>query len=106
MLTCLLSPLLSSPLPCRHEFKVTGPLLVVVPAKSLSFWEGELAFWGAGGNVVSYAGPMTCRNIIHDHELWLHPTSLDAKAAGELRASCAGRVPKPGGQGSCSRAVQ
>jgi hypothetical protein len=75
---------------------VTGPLLVVVPAKSLAFWEGELAFWGAGTNAVSYAGPVTSRSIIHDHELWLHPASLDAKAAGELRASCSGRVAKPG----------
>jgi hypothetical protein len=83
---------------------VVGPLLVVVPAKSLSFWEGELAFWGQGANSVSYAGPMTCRNIIHDHELWLHPSSLDAKAAGELRASCSGRVPKPGRAGNAASA--
>jgi hypothetical protein len=88
-----------------REFHVTGPLLVVVPAKSLPFWEGELAFWGEGTNAVSYAGPITSRLIIHDHELWLHPSSLDAKAASELRASCSGRVAKPGARQQRSAAA-
>ena len=29
----------------RRDFRALGPVLVVVPPASLSFWEGEFAFW-------------------------------------------------------------
>ena len=62
----------------RHEFKVCGPMLVVVPQSALGFWEGEFTFWaGQGCNVVPYAGSTAARALIHDHELWLQPGSLD-----------------------------
>ena len=65
----------------RHEFKSPGPVLVVVPPASLSFWEGEFAFWaGKEVNVVSFAGSSTARSIIHDHEMWLTPGSMDGRS--------------------------
>lgn len=62
----------------RHEFKCCGPILVVVPPADLAFWEGEVAFWaGPACNLVTYAGTASARALIHDHELWLAPGSLD-----------------------------
>lgn len=65
----------------RHEFKSLGPVLVVMPPAKLAFWEGEFAFWAGGGlNVVPFSGSALARSIIHDHELWLSPTSLDGRS--------------------------
>ena len=62
----------------RQEFKCTGPVLVVVPPTALAFWEGEFAFWaGQDCNVVTFAGSSAARLLIHEHELWLSPGSLD-----------------------------
>lgn len=62
----------------RYEFKCCGPILVVVPPTALPFWEGEFAFWaGQECNVVAYAGTLAARTLIHEHELWLAPGSLD-----------------------------
>ena len=59
--------------------------MVVTPAASLGFWEGEFAFWGAADlNVVAYAGSLAARAVIHDHELWLAPTSLDGRTKPRL----------------------
>lgn len=62
----------------RHEFRSSSPALIIVPPTALSFWEGEFAFWaGQECNVVTFAGSPAARNLIHDHELWLAPGSLD-----------------------------
>ncbi len=66
----------------RQEFKCAGPVLVVVPPTALAFWEGEFAFWaGQECNVVTFAGSSAARSLIHDHELWLSPGSLDHRNA-------------------------
>ena len=58
------------------------PILVVAPATTLPFWEGETALWvGDDANVIVYAGSLAARNVMHDHELWLSPGSLDGKSA-------------------------
>ncbi|KAK9823247.1 hypothetical protein WJX72_001331 [[Myrmecia] bisecta] len=65
----------------RHEFQCPGPILIVMPASNLAFWEGEFAFWvGRDANVVSYSGSVAARSIIQENELWLTPASLDGKA--------------------------
>jgi len=77
------------------ELRVTAPLLVVVPASALGFWEGELAFWAPQrSNTVVYSGSVAARNCIHDHELWLTLGSLDGKGggAGASKAGSAARV--------------
>jgi hypothetical protein len=30
---------------CSHEFKAAAPLLIIVPAALIDFWEGEWQFW-------------------------------------------------------------
>src|SRR4051812_8849416 len=103
---------------CRHEFKVTSPVLIIVPSAVIDFWRGEWEFWSGAanaledsstlpaaasvsagpstaecsssstlrhGNLVCYSGVSAARNIIHDHELWLQPGSLDGKATGRGR---------------------
>lgn len=64
----------------RVEFVQRGPVLVVVPAHTLEFWEGEISFW-LGGEVsaATAAGTVTARNQVYDHELWLLPGSMDLK---------------------------
>lgn len=69
-------------LPCRHEMEAVWPILIVAPATMLPFWEGETALWmGDDANVIVYAGSLSARNMMHDHELWLSPGSLDGKSA-------------------------
>lgn len=64
----------------RVEFAQRGPVLVVVPANTLAFWEGEARFWlGEGVATAVAAGTVTARNQIYDHELWLLPGSMDIK---------------------------
>ena len=66
----------------RNEFKCCGPVLLVVPADMLAFWEGEFAFWaGRHVNVVTYAGSAHVRGTVLDNELWLQPSSMDGKSA-------------------------
>lgn len=66
----------------RHEFKCCGPVLLVVPADMLAFWEGEFEFWaGRDVNVVTYSGGAQARGIVLENELWLQPTSMDGKSA-------------------------
>ena len=68
--------------PCRHEMEAVRPILIVAPATMLPFWEGETALWmGDDANVIVYAGSLSARNMMHDHELWLSPGSLDGKSA-------------------------
>ena len=68
--------------PRRHEFKCCGPVLLVVPADMLAFWEGEFAFWaGKDVNVVTYEGSTHSRSTISENELWLQPSSMDGKSA-------------------------
>jgi SNF2 family DNA or RNA helicase len=79
-----------------EEFKATAPILVVVPLSMLSFWEGELAFWAPPDfNAVTYSGLVAARNCIHDHELWLQPSSMDGKVGFSGKCQLGGRVPKP-----------
>lgn len=66
----------------RHEMEAVRPILIVAPATMLPFWEGETALWvGDDANVIVYAGSLAARNVMHDHELWLSPGSLDGKSA-------------------------
>ena len=65
----------------RHEFNSLGPMLVIMPPARLAFWEGEFRFWaGSSLNVISYVGSAASRGIIHDHELWLSPGSMDGRS--------------------------
>lgn len=58
------------------------PILIVAPATMLPFWEGETALWmGDDANVIVSAGSLSARNMMHDHEMWLSPGSLDGKSA-------------------------
>jgi hypothetical protein len=90
---------------CRSEFKAGAPLLVVVPAAALEFWEGEWALWAASAaetspdsssstapqqqqqpfDMVVYSGSAAARSIIQDFELWQDPAALDSKAKVCLR---------------------
>jgi hypothetical protein len=63
---------------------------------------GELAFWAPPDtHVVTYSGTVAARNTLHEHEMWLQPSSMDGKlgsgsAAGTSgRAALSARVPKP-----------
>lgn len=41
---------------------------------------GEFAFWlGPSVDVLPYYGPVAARAVMHDHELWLHPSSLEGR---------------------------
>jgi hypothetical protein len=78
----------------RSEQRCSGPVLLVAPAASLPYWQGECAHWlGPGADVVCYHGAAAARAAIHDHELWLSPASLDGRAAGLLPA-LGDRLPK------------
>ncbi|GLI58399.1 hypothetical protein VaNZ11_000099 [Volvox africanus] len=103
-----------------HDFKVTGPLLVIAPQAMLDFWEGDWNFWVAGAtaeqyahgtsanatkevslapgssiNVVIYTGSAAARMLLHEQELWLSPSSLDRKGSmGRSRDDCPNKVPK------------
>ncbi|GIL66592.1 hypothetical protein Vafri_20082 [Volvox africanus] len=103
-----------------HDFKVTGPLLVITPQAMLDFWEGDWNFWVAGAtaeqyahgtsanatkevssapgssiNVVVYTGSAAARMLLHEQELWLSPSSLDRKGSiGRGRDDCPNKVPK------------
>lgn len=58
------------------------PILIVAPSSMLPFWEGELGLWvGDDANVVTYAGVLAARSVMHDNELWLAPGSMDGKSA-------------------------
>ena len=66
----------------RHEFKCCGPVLLVVPADMLAFWEGEFEFWGGREvNVVTYSGCAQARGIVLENDVWLQPSSMDGKSA-------------------------
>jgi hypothetical protein len=79
-----------------QELAAAAPLLVVVPHSMLAFWEGELAFWAPPElNTVVYSGSVAARTCLHDHELWLAPSSMDGKVGSAGRAAALeGRVPK------------
>ncbi len=58
------------------------PILVVAPASMLAFWGGEVALWvSTDANVITYAGSLAARSVMHDNELWLAPGSMDGKSA-------------------------
>jgi len=79
----------------RRDFRSLGPVLVVVPPASLAFWKGEFAFWAdAGCNVVSFAGSSVTRGIIHDHELWLTPGSMDGRSTFDVHRDLPAKVRK------------
>ena len=41
---------------------------------------GELAFWlGPEVDVLPYYGPVAARAVMHDCQLWLHPSSLEGR---------------------------
>ena len=41
---------------------------------------GEFAFWlGSGVDVLPYYGPVAARAVMHDNELWLHPSCLEGR---------------------------
>ena len=70
------------PLRCRTEFKQNGPVLVIAPATSVDNWHSNWEFWGGPEvNVVSYVGSTAARALLHDHELWLSPESLDSRSS-------------------------
>jgi hypothetical protein len=60
---------------------------------------GELAFWAAPGmSVITYSGSAAARSVLHDHELWLQPSSMDGKVSSMGpggRAALPTRIPKP-----------
>ena len=65
---------------CRTEFRQNGPVLIIAPATSVDNWHSNWEFWGGlEVNVVSYVGSTAARALLHDHELWLSPESLDSK---------------------------
>ena len=67
---------------CRSEFKQNGPMLVIAPATSVDNWHSNWEFWGGSEvNVVSYIGSTAARALLHDHELWLSPESLDSRSS-------------------------
>lgn len=52
---------------------------------------GEFAYWlGPSVDVLPYYGPVAARAVMHDHELWLHPSSLEGR--GLPRPTLAERV--------------
>ena len=66
----------------RTGFKQTGPMLVIAPATSVDNWHSNWEFWGGPEvNVVSYVGSTAARALLHDHELWLSPESLDSRSS-------------------------
>jgi hypothetical protein len=73
--------------------KQAGPVLVVAPAGSVEAWAGNAEFWGGPElNVVPYLGSAAARGLIHDHELWLAPESLDSKTSFWLKQGLPARV--------------
>lgn len=57
---------------------------------------GEWSFWAPPStNVVVYSGSVSARNCIHDHELWLQPSSMDGKIGYSPRRIIGGKLPKP-----------
>lgn len=75
----------------------SSPLHAPTPA-------GEFAFWlGPSVDVLPYYGPVAARAVMHDHELWLHPSSLEGR--GLPRPTLQDRVrPSAGGFASHGRA--
>ena len=57
-------------------------MLIAAPATSVDSWHSNWEFWGGPEvNVVSYVGSTAARALLHDHELWLSPESLDSKSS-------------------------
>lgn len=57
-------------------------MLVIAPATSVDNWHSNWEFWGGPEvNVVSYVGSTSARALLHDHELWLSPESLDSRSS-------------------------
>lgn len=57
-------------------------MLIIAPATSVDNWHSNWEFWGGPEvNVVSYVGSTAARALLHDHELWLSPESLDSKSS-------------------------
>lgn len=46
-----------------HEFKATAPLLIIVPAALINFWEGEWQFWAASQN--AQQGANTGKKLVY-----------------------------------------
>lgn len=68
-------------------------MLVAAPASSVEHWASNWEFWaGPGVNVVPYIGTSAARALIHDHELWLAPESLDTKTSPWLKQGLPARV--------------
>lgn len=78
-----------------------GNLLLLPPCRCPK--SGELAFWAPPDtHVVTYSGTVAARTILHEHELWLQPSSMDSKvssgsstATSGGRAALSARLPKP-----------
>lgn len=61
---------------------MTRPSLIVASQTSIDFWESEIEFWtGDCAGVIMYTGVNAARAVIADHELWLHPSSMDGRTA-------------------------
>ncbi len=68
-------------------------MLVVAPSNYVDNWHSNWEFWtGPETNVVSYVGMSAARSLIHDHELWLSPESLDSKSSFWLKQGLPSRV--------------
>ena len=68
-------------------------MLVVAPSGHVDNWQSDWEFWaGQDVNVVSYMGMSAARTLIHDHELWLSPESLDSKSSFWLKQGLPSRV--------------
>ncbi|KXZ56057.1 hypothetical protein GPECTOR_2g939 [Gonium pectorale] len=73
-----------------HEFKVTGPLLVVAPQSVLDFWEGEWSYWAAGSAAQGAApGPTANGGPAANH------SSAGGPVASSPSGPSAGAVPAP-----------
>jgi hypothetical protein len=116
-LACLLGARGTPGLPARctwhtwaHKHALACPLTPPTPPPPPAL-PGEFSFWlGDGVDVLPYYGTVAARAAMHDHELWLHPSSLEGRGlprttlADRVRRCCrrGGRRPLAGA-GGCAR---
>jgi len=55
----------------KHEMKIDGPFLVVVPLSTVPAWCDTLTNWTPDMNYIVYNGPQKAREIIQEHEMFV-----------------------------------